>query len=299
MNFCTNCGAELGLGRFCTNCGARISSMGPPPAVPPDATAVRDVVPPSPPLPPPPPPPPPPRTWPVPAHPADHRGSRRGLSAWWWLALVMAVIAAAVLGTWLATRGSDTDPAGASSPAPTAPTSASDEPPATEPPGGDGEPIDLAPHSQVTAPPPLPAGVDLDNNPVTYPASNMLDDDPESAYRLPGDASGTVITFELPQASTIKEVGLVNGYAKVDTSGGRIVDWYPKNRRILHVEWRFDDGSRIEQLLYSRTREVQAIEVDDVETRTVQLTILDVSAPGRGPLGKNVTAVSDVLLLGA
>ena len=84
---------------------------------------------------------------------------------------------------------------------------------------------------------------------MTYPPANMLDDDTTTAYRMPGDASGSTITFVLPKEAVISEVGLINGYAKKDRAGNRTVDWYAKNRKILEVEWLFDDGSSVVQNL--------------------------------------------------
>ena len=85
----------------------------------------------------------------------------------------------------------------------------------------------------------------------------------------------------LPEEAEISEVGLVNGYAKQDTSGSRSVDWYALNRKILKVEWVFDDGTTISQDL--RTEPVlQTIVVDKVRTSTISLRILEVSPPGAG-----------------
>lgn len=292
MTNCSNCGAELGLGRFCTNCGTPVASMTPA-ADTPEATATFSAVRPEPPV---------PQYYstslvpaPGPA-PIGHRASGSTVSPVWVTLLVLALVAAAALGTWLATRDPGSDSVGgpgSTSPATTQPTGSR---PIASAPSDDVN--DLAPHAQVTAPAPLPPGRDLHNQPVSYPASNMLDDDPESAYRVSGDATGAVIRFQLPQATTITEVGLVNGYTKADTTGSRTVDWYVENRRILRVEWSFDDGTAVEQTLDATIREIQAIEVPDVKTKTIELTILEVSAPGSGPLGKNVTAISDVLLLG-
>jgi hypothetical protein len=310
MNFCTRCGAELGVGRFCTNCGAPVSGELPPdfpegtairPPLPAQGTAVRPIAPPDAssgsrfplyadqavlaavakrmqPTPP----------------PRRHASSNRS----WVLPivlLVLAMLAAGTAGVWLATRDSGTDD----------PATASSDPGSQTPPTTPGEPstnpdgqADLASAATVDAPPPLPPGLDLANNRVTYPATNMLDDNPESAYRVGGDATGSVITFRLAETSTITEVGLVNGYAKTDTRGGRTIDWYDRNRRILRVEWLFDDGTSVVQDLESN-RELQLIEIDAVATETIELRILEVSEQPRGPLSKNVTAISDVLLLGS
>jgi len=315
MNFCTRCGAELGLGRFCTNCGAPVSGDLPAdlpegtavrPPLPPDDSAVRPIAPPdasagsryplyadqavlsavaA-------------RMEPVPP-PRRHASADRS----WVLPivlLVIAMVAAATAGIWLATRdtgtasGTDQEPTSPSSgPGSGTPSKETDEPST-----GQDDQSNLAPQAEVDAPPPLPPGLDLANNRITYPPENMLDENPESAYRVAGDATGSVITFRLPETSTITEVGMVNGYAKTDTRGGRTIDWYAKNRRIIRVEWLFDDGTSVVQDLES-TREMQLLEIDPEETDTVELRILEVSAPGRPPLSKNVTAISDVVLLGS
>lgn len=312
MKFCTNCGEELEPGRFCTNCGAPISGAMPAslpdatavrPPLPPDDTAVRPIAPPdassgsryplyadqavlS----------------PMVADPAQEQPPRRHAStkqSWILpiLLLLVAMLAAATAGVWLSTRDADNASEQDQGPTPSSSPRSGTSPDRSDEPDTLGEQGDLAPLSEAEGPPPVPPGLDLANNRVSYPPANMLDDDPESAYRVPGDATGSLITFRLPGKSTITEVGLVNGYAKTDSSGGRAVDWYAKNRRIMRVEWRFDDGASVVQDLQS-TREMQLLEVDPVETETVELRILEVSAPGPGPMSKNVTAISDVLLLG-
>jgi hypothetical protein len=43
---------------------------------------------------------------------------------------------------------------------------------------------------------------------------------------------------------------------------------------------------------------MQSERIDPVTTRTVQLRILGVTAPGTGPLARDYTAISEVLLAG-
>ena len=234
-----------------------------------------------------------------PTDPTPHRegGPRRAvpLAA---VAAVLALVVVVALGVWLLGSGDD-DPQNASgdrtSSASNGKTSPKGDPSTPDQPIG--SPDDLAPASTVKGPKPLAPGTDLNGNRVSYPPQNMLDDDLATAYRIQGDASGTTITFTLPRESVISEVGMVNGYAKKDSTGGRTVDWYRFNRKILQVEWVFDDGTSIVQ----RMRPVpvlQTIVVDKVRTRTIELRINEVSEPGSGRLRKNVTAISDVLLRG-
>ena len=238
----------------------------------------------------------------VPVVPADdgptgHRDRRRGFPVWAMALAVAAALLVGVGGIYAVTRGGDDDTAGGAGTTPTSATGEESKDSSTPPTQSGDTPGDLAGQSTASGPRPIPPGRDLKNRPVTYPPANMLDDDTTTAYRMPGDASGSTITFTLPEKSVISEVGLINGYAKKDRAGKRTVDWYAKNRKILEVEWLFDDGSSVVQNL--RTEPVlQTIVVDDVSTRTIRMRIVEVSAPGKPPLRKDVTAISDVLLRG-
>lgn len=118
-----------------------------------------------------------------------------------------------------------------------------------------------------------------------------------TAWRTVGDASGETITFTLREPATIRRVGLINGYAKQVPSGRGLVDWYPNNRRITAVERVFDDGTAVRQDLAEKSK-LQRLTVDPVTTSTVQLRLLVVTPPGAGVLGRDYTAISDVLIAG-
>ena len=74
-------------------------------------------------------------------------------------------------------------------------------------------------------------------------------------------------------------------------------DWYRGDRRVLAVEWVFDDGSTVSQQL-AQTRAMQTHRVPPVTTSTVQIRITSVSRPGHGPAARNDTAISEVSLVG-
>jgi hypothetical protein len=149
-----------------------------------------------------------------------------------------------------------------------------------------------------SAPAHAPDAVDFAGNHVTYVASNMVDGVIETCWRTPGNASGTVLTFRLDRPTRISKVGMVNGYAKTAFSGGRTYDWYQGDRRILSVDWLFDDGSSVSQT-FSDTRAMQTLGVPPVTTSTVRVRITSVSPPGRGPAARDDTAISEVSLVGA
>lgn len=155
--------------------------------------------------------------------------------------------------------------------------------------GSGAKALVLSASAPITAPP----GRDTAGNAVTYAASNMLDGQASTAWRMPGDGTGTTLTFTLAHPATITSVGLINGYAKTESG----LDWYAGNRRVLEVAWTFDDGTTVKQTLHS-SRALQRIAVPDVRTGSVKLTLLQVSQPGKGPARRDMTAVSEVQIDG-
>jgi len=269
---------------------------------------------------------------PVPAAPVDAgpRGSRGPRSTVPWVAAAVAVLMAAGTGAWLGTRPEarvpfviDTggqravasDDPGRSDRAPG--TSRGDVQERRErqdrQDGRDGtgerprrvgpeararraaEPVTglAAARAPVTAPP----NEDLAGRTVSYAAANLLDGRDETAWRMAGDGSGQVLTLTFDEPMTLTTVGLLNGYAKTGSSGGRTVDWYAGNRRVRQVEWYFDDGSRVVQTLRD-VRQVQRTDIRPRTTSTVRLRLTRVSGPGRGPDRRDYTALSEVALDG-
>jgi len=320
MEFCTGCGHRLGEGRFCTNCGHPIS-----PGARSDDTAERPAVPvpttPPPSVPPPPaytPPPkpryplyadqamgpPPPTYQPAPA-PAPARAPSRGSRPPWLpLALtVLLVLLMAVAGGLLLLSGDGEERA--EDPAPANGTAETENPPPSEPsptssppstsqspPPADG-PQDVARFATATAAKTAKPNLDTQGNQVRYEAANMLDGVAQTCWRMPGDGTGQEIVFTLAEPTELTEVGLINGYAK---SSGRL-DWYAGNRKVLAVEWVFDDGTMLEQS-FSETRQMQSMPIEPVTTSRVLLRLVSVGEPGKGPSARNYTAISDVRLVG-
>ncbi len=331
---CAQCGAPASSGRFCTNCGAPLESATapPPPAadlgdtasrkpvyVPPDESAYPEPVPERPLFAEPPHPQPPAEpverplfsdtsyARPVYAEPEPpHRGSP---GAGLWIGAAAGLVLVLVLGAFLLLRGGGSgDDSPSTTPTPLVPkpqhtkspppTTATTTPPTTAPTSAPTGLINASLLAKASAPSHAPAGVDFAGQPVTFVAPNMVDGDSETCWRTPGDATGTVLTFQLPEPITISQVGLINGYAKTAFSGGRRYDWYQGDRRVLSVDWVFDDGSTVSQT-FAESRGMQGISVPPVKTSTVQVRITSVSAPGTGPASRNDTAVSEVSLVAA
>lgn len=259
---CARCGHELEPGRFCLNCGHPVGEP-----VPEDELrfAARDDA-----------------TLP------DQVAPRTPSWLPWAAGALLVVILLSVLASFLG--GDDDDPAGTA--VETTRTTSSG------PAGKAARVVDLTGTVQVSAPAAAPATTDLDGELVGYDARRMLDDSRGTAWRTPGDATGRTITFTLAEPSTISRIGLINGYAKQVRTGTGLVDWYLNNRRITAVEWVFDDGTTIRHVL-SEVPELQRLEIEPVTTSTVQLRLMEITPPGAGVLGRDYTAISDILIAGS
>lgn len=267
MDTCERCGADLGVGRFCLNCGHRIGAPLPPheeflPWVE-TAPAAAAEAPPS----------------PAPPSSPSPRWGR-----WVVAAIVLLGLFVALL-SWLPGRGDDGADDGAGDTA-------------SETGGGLADPdrpkaSNVARRALVRVPETAPPSTDLDGTRARYGARRMLDGKPTTAWRMEGDGTGADISFRLESRTRIQRVGLINGYAK-RVEG---VDWYPNNRRVLRASWTFDDGTVVNQPLTAR-RTMQRMRIEPVATRTVTLTLAQVSPPGQGELGRDYTAVSEVVLIG-
>jgi hypothetical protein len=144
---------------------------------------------------------------------------------------------------------------------------------------GAGEPAgpaaELSTGAAASASSTAPDNVDAAGNPVSYSADNMVDGDPQTAWRMPGDGRGETVTLTLAGAAHLTQIGLIPGYAKVDPSNG--IDRFPENRRVREVRWRFDDGTTVEQR-FSDSPRMQWTAVD-VTTSSVTIELLS-SRPG-------------------
>ncbi len=154
-----------------------------------------------------------------------------------------------------------------------------------------GEPLTAG--ATVTAPPASADATDGNGDTTSYEASNMLDGDPETTWRMDGDGSGETITFTFDDEQTISRLGLVNGYAKTDPASG--ADRYAQTRRITAVTWTIG-ADRFDQRLEDRDRTLQTLAIRPVKGDEVTLEIDRVTQPGNPTFDQ--TAISEVEILG-
>ncbi|MGZ5399147.1 MAG: NADase-type glycan-binding domain-containing protein [Nocardioides sp.] len=295
MDLCTECGAELGVGRFCTNCGHPTKSVparfplfaDDAPRVEQERSARS------------------PRVGVTRTTPPRHRDERRVPAPW--IAGLTVLALAGGIGLWLLLDPDDeptraVDPAAASTPSSKLSSDASPDPEPTATgrarPSPAVQPVELAPATSVDAPAPAPPSRDSSGSTVRFVATHMTDGVDETTWRMPGDGTDASITFRLDSPAVMTEVGLINGYAKVGEDSRGLLDWYAGNRRVLQVEWTFDDGTVVTQAL-RESADLQRIPVDDVETESITLRLVEVSDPGTGRASRDYTAISDVSLVGA
>jgi len=111
--------------------------------------------------------------------------------------------------------------------------------------------------------------VDGAGDAVSFAATQLVDGDPGTAWRVEGDGVGETVTFSWPAAIHVRGIGVVPGYAKQDAVTGE--DRFLQNRRVRRVSVTFDGGAAVQVDLTDRPV-LQTFEVDAV-TSTVQLTV--------------------------
>lgn len=327
--FCTNCGQPI-AGRHsgvpASSAPEAVTTPGAPPGAPPAAPAHAVPAPPMPGTPPParfplyadsvtgprPSAPPAPPTVATPPPPPaetsdDDRDHERG-SIGWLVAMIVGVsaIIAVVVGLVMVLDGDD-ERATDAGPANTVADEGANR---GERGRGKGEESEDAPDPstetgpvgdatslirKLKVPGTAPASTDAQTGePVTFEAEHLNDDDETTCWRVAGDASGESVTLTFDEPVQVSEVGMVNGYAKSYPG----YDGYSLNRRVLSVDWVFDDGTSVTQEL-GDDRAMQSLEVTPTWTKKITIEIVEVSPPGEGPLSKDYTAISELLIAGA
>jgi hypothetical protein len=253
----------------------------------------------------------------VPA-PAAGGARRRRVGAPVVAGFAVLVVAAVALSTWYLTRSDDdtvqtSAPSPAPSPTATTPREIPRAPPRTPPSAAVSAtpsptptvaatpspafPVGPVVPARASAPSTAPDSTDAGGRTTSYTVANVLDGKPSTAWRAEGDASGDTLVFTFDAPVRLTEVGLVNGFAKVDPYDG--TDRYEQGRRITAVTWTFRTATgpvTVQQSLRDGDRRMQTTAVAPVEVTEVDLTIDRTTRPGAG--GRfDRTAVSDVEFL--
>lgn len=137
-----------------------------------------------------------------------------------------------------------------------------------------------------------PDATDGAGRPVSYVPEQLIDGKLDTAWRCNGNGIGQVAAFTLPAGTTIAEVGLVNGYAKVDPASG--ARRYGEYRRITQVTWTFANGMSFQQSLTDGVKTLQKLSIPAQAGDTVTLTINSSTQPGSRSRGRDAVLISEV-----
>ncbi len=246
----------------------------------------------------PPPPAPPPVT-------VDPEPEASGGGTKWWLVAFVVILGGVLAFVLLRPDGDDGEEAEDLSPPPSsettvAPTTTTTPPTTTTTPPTTTTEFVVDPsaavpltYSSATASSTAADGVDLSGNPVTYAVGNIVDGDPETAWRTDGDGIGETITLQIAGGPVwVTEVGLIPGYAKVDPVDG--TDRFVENRRVESAEWAFDGAITQGQAFDVNDRNLQSIPVEPVLTSRITITIMDTTDDG----GRDFTPISEIVVRG-
>jgi hypothetical protein len=186
---------------------------------------------------------------------------------------VLAGIGIAVAQRFGSETGSTTTTTSASAPASTAP------------------PVGIVP-LETTADCLAPDATDDGGQPVSYAPQNLFDRDTGSAWRCDGAATARTLTFRFSPGTVLRQVGLINGYAKVDPASR--TRRYGEYRRVTAVSWTFPDGTVVRQQLSDSNEGVQWMAVPGVAADSVTLTIDGSTPPGSPAATRNAVLISEI-----
>ena len=150
--------------------------------------------------------------------------------------------------------------------------------------------------TQVTVDCQAPQSTDGAGAPVVYVPEQMSDEKMNTAWRCNGNGVGQVVTFGFPAETAIAQVGLVNGYAKVDPASG--TQRYGEYRRITKVTWTFANGTSFQQSLHNGVETVQKLSIPPQSGDHVTLTIEASTEPGLSRRGRDAVLISEVVFGG-
>lgn len=192
--------------------------------------------------------------------------------------LMVALLAAFVLGRTVIFQPSG--PLVTVSPAPSVSASA------VSPPSDDF----VAYSGAVVTVPALSASATCDAEGTTEYAFNLIDNDPVSIWRCPGDGVEEQLVFTFSGNQPLVGVRVVNGNSVW-------TDRYLMERRILSLKWEFDDGSYFVQGLAANNRNLQEVRFPPITVTAVTLTLLEVTEPGDDSANSDAVSIANVEFL--
>jgi hypothetical protein len=161
-------------------------------------------------------------------------------------------------------------------------------PPAPKQSGGQPEVVLLAPVG-VQASASAPDSEDAAGDPVTFGASNAVDGDPTTAWRVPGNGVGDHLVLRFDRLVHVEQIVMIPGYAKVDPVDG--TDRFAQNRRVSSAQFELSDD-QVVAFGYADRPEPQSAPIG-LETTEVTMRITSTTTAQR-----DFTAVSEIGVYG-
>lgn len=155
--------------------------------------------------------------------------------------------------------------------------------------------VDLARLARVSTSRSLPPAVGRTGKRFYYSGSMATDRITYTGWGVKGDASGQTITFRWDRPVTISQVGMINGYKKVDNDSRE--DRYYQNRRVQRVQWRLGSDTRIMQSFQDGRKSPQMEAIEPVTVSEVTIVIQDTYEPGT--YKHDDTVISEIYIKGS
>jgi hypothetical protein len=134
-----------------------------------------------------------------------------------------------------------------------------------------------------------PDSKDAAGNPVSFAASNAVDGNLATAWRVPGDGVGASLVLSFDRPVHVAWIGVVPGYAKVDPADGS--DRFAQNRRVRSAQFQFS-GGQVRAFGFADRPQLQRAAID-LDTSQVAMQITSTTSAER-----DFTAVSEVEVYG-
>ncbi len=140
-------------------------------------------------------------------------------------------------------------------------------------------------------PDPGPGGIDFGPRPGPENISDGLND---TAWVLPGGATGQSITLDFGREFTISAIEVLPGIDKINPRSGKNI--FALTRHIRRLRFEFSDGTTVEAT-FEEVPELQPVPIPNVVASSVTIVILETTAPS-GPSRSEFTPIGEIVLLG-
>lgn len=128
------------------------------------------------------------------------------------------------------------------------------------------------------------SGQDACGDTFNYPPANVVDADPETAWQVGGTGVDQWLELTYGEPVKVSRVGIIPGYAKEDRCDGtdRFYQYYVVRGAVI----RFSDGSEV-KAEFEKKPQMQFVDTNGHETKSLRITIVDVYPPGDKPGGSS------------